>query len=163
MTQDVAVAGSTFKPFTLAAYLENGGSLKSKYSGKNKLVVGDFTKGVTNYAGENFGDITVLKATADSVNVVYAQMNDEIGPDKTREAAIAAGLPESTSGLDSVSTSNVLGTASPHPHRHGPRLRDVRQRAACAPTRSSCARSRAWTAPRSTPAASPRSVRSPRT
>ena len=115
VTQDEAVAGSTFKPFTLAAYLENGGSLKSKYSGRNKLVVGDFTKGVTNYAGENFGDITVLKATADSVNVVYAQMNDEIGPDKTREAAIAAGLPESTRGLDSVSTSNVLGTAAPHP------------------------------------------------
>lgn len=115
VTQDEAVAGSTFKPFTLAAYLENGGSLKSKYSGKNKFVVGDFTKGVTNYAGENFGDITVLKATADSVNVVYAQMNDEIGPDKTREAAIAAGLPESTRGLDSVSTSNVLGTAAPHP------------------------------------------------
>jgi membrane peptidoglycan carboxypeptidase len=115
VTQDEAVAGSTFKPFTLAAYLENGGSLKSKYSGKNKFVVGDFTNGVTNFRGESLGQITVLQATADSVNVVYAQMNDEIGPDKTREAAIAAGLPESTRGLDSVSTSNVLGTASPHP------------------------------------------------
>lgn len=115
VTQDEAVAGSTFKPFTLAAYLENGGSLKSKYSGKNKFVVGDFTSGVRNYGDESFGQITVLKATADSVNAVYAQLNDEVGPDKTREAAIAAGLPESTRGLDSMTTSSVLGTAAPHP------------------------------------------------
>ena len=114
VTQDEAQAGSTFKPFALTAYLENGGSLKSTYSGANKFPVAGFPDGVRNFSDESFGTIDVVKATADSVNSVYAQINAEVGPQKTMDAAIAAGLPESTTGLE-ANPSNVLGSASPHP------------------------------------------------
>ncbi len=115
VTQDNAQAGSTFKPFALTAYLENGGSLKSTYSGANGLPMAGFPNGkVTNYAGEQFGTIDLVKATADSVNTVYAQINKETGPDKTLKAAVTAGLPADTVGLNDQ-LSNVLGPASPHP------------------------------------------------
>ncbi len=114
VTQDEAQAGSTFKPFTLAAYLEAGGSLKSTYSGRNKIPVEGFPNGVRNFSDESFGTIDVVKATADSVNAVYGQINVEIGPDKTVDAAVRAGLPADTTGLE-ANPANVLGTASPHP------------------------------------------------
>jgi len=114
VTQDEAQAGSTFKPFTLAAYLAGGGSLKSTYSGRNKIPVEGFPDGVRNFSDESFGTIDVVKATADSVNAVYGQINVEIGPQKTVDAAVAAGLPATTTGLE-ANPSNVLGTSSPHP------------------------------------------------
>ena len=114
VTQAVAQAGSTFKPFTLAAYLENGGSLKSTYSGRNRIAVEGFPDGVRNFSDASYGTISVVKATADSVNAVYAQLNVEVGPDKTLDAAIRAGVPADALGMG-TEVSNVLGTASPHP------------------------------------------------
>ncbi|MCV2392863.1 transglycosylase domain-containing protein [Actinotalea sp. M2MS4P-6] len=115
VTQDRAQAGSTFKPFALTAYLENGGSLQSRYDGNNGYPLPGFPNDkVSNYGGANYGTITVATATAKSVNTVYAQMNDEVGPDKTMDAAVRAGVPESTTGLN-AELSNVLGAASPHP------------------------------------------------
>lgn len=114
VTQDEAQAGSTFKPFTLVAYLENGGSLKSLYTGDSPMDFPGFENGVGNFGGQSFGEIDVLKATASSVNTVYVQMNAEVGPDKTLEVAERAGLPEEALVGQEV-LANVLGTASPHP------------------------------------------------
>lgn len=113
VTQDIAQAGSTFKPFALVAALENGKSLSSTYNGANKKAVDGFDAPVRNFMGANFGDIDLVQATASSVNTVYAQLNVEIGPDKTRDVAVRAGIPEDTLGLEE-NPSNVLGTASPH-------------------------------------------------
>jgi membrane peptidoglycan carboxypeptidase len=55
----------------------------------------------------------LARATQSSVNTVYAQLNEEIGGEATKAAAVKAGLPEDTVGLDADLT-NVLGTASPH-------------------------------------------------
>ena len=112
-TQDIAQAGSTFKPFALVAALESGKSLDSIYNGDNNKTVKGFDKPVHNFGGESFGDINLIQATAYSVNTVYTQLNVDVGPDKTREVAIKAGIPEGTAGLD-TNPSNVLGASSPH-------------------------------------------------
>ena len=123
VTQDQAQAGSTFKPFALVAYLEGGGSLKSRYNGNSRIPVEGFPEGVRNFGGQSFGEIDVLKATASSVNSVYAQMNVEVGPATTLQVAREAGVcanQVTTEGdcpvLDEQDVpANVLGTASPNP------------------------------------------------
>ncbi len=112
VTQDIAQAGSTFKPFALVAALESGISLDSVYNGDTNKTVPGFTSPVRNFLGENFGDIDLIKATAYSVNTVYTQLNVQVGPEKTQEVAIRAGIPAGTAGLE-ANPSNVLGSASP--------------------------------------------------
>ncbi|NCT92081.1 PASTA domain-containing protein [Cellulomonas sp. APG4] len=115
VTQDTAQAGSTFKPFTLVAHLESGNSLRTTYNGNNDP--GDiegWDEPPGNFGGQSFGRIDVARATANSVNTVYAQMNAEVGPEATVDVAVRAGVPEDTTGLEAV-PSNVLGSASPHP------------------------------------------------
>ncbi|HEY3436081.1 MAG TPA: transglycosylase domain-containing protein [Actinotalea sp.] len=118
VTQDRAQAGSTFKPFALIAYLESGGSLKSRFDGNSMVKVPGFApEGVHNFGagrGESFGTIDLVKATANSVNSVYAQISVLVGPDKTLEVAKRAGLSDTTLTGQNV-PANVLGTASPHP------------------------------------------------
>jgi membrane peptidoglycan carboxypeptidase len=117
-TQDVAQAGSTFKPFALVAALEDGVGLKSRFDGSSpqQLTVtgenGDRVK-VRNFGDEQFGMIDLIKATEHSVNTVYAQLNEKIGPDKTYDAAVRAGIP-ADSGMEKNAL-NVLGDAAPHP------------------------------------------------
>jgi membrane peptidoglycan carboxypeptidase len=113
VTQDIAQAGSTFKPFALIAALEDGISLKTKYSGRNLMTVPGFDRKVKNFNNESFGNIDLTTATAYSVNTVYAQLGQDVGPEAVMETAIKAGLPEDTAGLE-ANPANVLGTASPH-------------------------------------------------
>ena len=112
-TQAIGQAGSTFKPFTLAAALESGKTLATTYSGKNNTMVGTYK--VVNYSGKSFGDrITLLKATENSVNSAYVEAANEVGLEKVVESAIRAGLPEKTTGLE-PNLAATLGTSSPHP------------------------------------------------
>ena len=114
VTQDTMQAGSTFKPFTLVAYLEGGNSLRSRYDGKSGVEVEGWDDPVTNFGDQSFGRIDVVDATADSVNSVYAQMNAEVGPEQTLAVASRAGLSERALENQQFA-SNVLGTASPTP------------------------------------------------
>ena len=113
VTQGTAQAGSTFKPFTLVAALEDGISLHSTYSGASPQTFPNSGKDwkVTNFGGSSYGDIDLLKATADSVNTVYAQLNIEVGPDKTAAVAKQAGVSTTLSTVPS----NVLGADAVHP------------------------------------------------
>jgi membrane peptidoglycan carboxypeptidase len=118
-------AGSTFKVFALLAGLAQDEpiSTKTMFSGQSPQYFKEFADSagdenarrgrVTNFGFESFGRIDLRTATAHSVNTVYAQLNAKVGPDKTRETAVAAGLPEATAGLE-TNAANVLGTASPH-------------------------------------------------
>ena len=114
-TQASMQAGSTWKPFTLLAGIEQGISTKSRYDGSSPQFfeefesVGNEQGRVKNFNDRSFGRIDLRQATASSVNTVYAELNLQVGPDKTTEAAVKAGVPEE--GLEN-NPANVLGTAT---------------------------------------------------
>ncbi|MCE0487001.1 transglycosylase domain-containing protein [Ornithinimicrobium sediminis] len=109
-------AGSLFKIFTLIAALQDDVSTRATYAGPSPMefvIEGeDEPYEVNNFRDEQFGEIDLGTATANSVNTVYVQLNEEIGPESTREVAVDLGLDEDTPGLTD-DLSNVLGTASP--------------------------------------------------
>ena len=111
-TQMIGQAGSTFKPFALAAGLENGVTLATTFSGKNKTKVNDYV--VVNYGDNSYGKkITLLKATESSVNSAYVQLADSVGLDVVFKAAKRAGIPADAVGME-PNLAFTLGTTSPH-------------------------------------------------
>ncbi len=118
VTQDRAMAGSTMKPFGLIAYMQAGGTIEDMYNGNSPLQItdkrtGEVTPPLSNYGDYSFGYVNMIRATALSINTPFVEMNNEMGPGKTREAAVKLGLPEDTLGLDDT-IRNILGSASPH-------------------------------------------------
>ncbi|MBU4215398.1 MAG: transglycosylase domain-containing protein [Actinobacteria bacterium] len=117
VTMDKIQAGSTYKPFTLIAALEKGIPLTTTFSGASPQKIDGWVDkdgkpvAVTNFVGQSFGRIDLVKATEDSVNTVYAQLNVEVGPKSTADVAARAGITTEQSGV----LSNVLGSDSVHP------------------------------------------------
>jgi penicillin-binding protein 1A len=91
-------AGSAFKAFTLAAAIRNGYDLSSYWNGPSTLPIpgcpdATSSDGVwhpTNAEGSGSG--TLLSATANSVNTVFAQLISQLGPDEVVEAAHDLGI-----------------------------------------------------------------------
>ena len=111
-TQAIGQAGSTFKPFTLAAALENKLSLSTSFSGKNHTKVDNYD--VVNYSNHSYGKrITLLKATEESVNSAFVQCAKRVGLETVMESAIRAGIPRDAVGME-PNLAFTLGTASPH-------------------------------------------------
>ena len=113
-TYDAIQAGSTFKPFTLIAALEQGIGLKTTFPGWSPQILPQWDTPdhkVINFDNEQFGRIDLITATAHSVNTVYAQLNLKVGPDKSADVAKRAGIttPQPVVG------SNVLGAGDVHP------------------------------------------------
>ncbi|TKA13441.1 transglycosylase domain-containing protein [Actinacidiphila oryziradicis] len=118
--------GSTFKPFIFASAVQNGSTTQdgrkitpyTVYNGTNKReVVG--LSGPTGYAPANeddvsYGSITATSAMDKSVNAVYAQMAQDVGPAKVKATAVALGLPSDTPDL-TTNPSMALGTATASP------------------------------------------------
>ncbi|MFB4424128.1 transglycosylase domain-containing protein [Streptomyces sp. QL37] len=115
--------GSTFKPFVLAAALANGSTTQkdraitpnTRYDGTNKRTV-QSAAGSTGYSPANeddvdYGSITVREATDKSVNAVYAQMAQDVGPQEVKDTAVALGIPKDTPDL-TASPSIALGPAT---------------------------------------------------
>ena len=111
VTQDVARAASTFKPFALIPYLEGGGSMEARFNGNSPREFG--TIKVQNSGNVSYGQITVNQATQKSVNTVFMEINELAGSQNTMDTLIEAGIPADTPGL-TADLGNVLGTASPH-------------------------------------------------
>ncbi|MBK3588618.1 transglycosylase domain-containing protein, partial [Streptomyces sp. MBT57] len=115
--------GSTFKPFVFTSAVANDSTTldgrritpETYYDGTNKRTV-QGPQGSTGYDPANeddvdYGQITVRTATDKSVNSVYAQMAQDVGPDKVRETALALGIPKTTPDL-TASPSIALGPAT---------------------------------------------------
>ncbi len=117
-TQARYQAGSTFKPFGLAAGVEDGIGLDSLWPGNNLTpVAGGYEAGVPNYGGNSYGElVTLLTGTEQSINTVYVSLEAETGVEAVQDATLRAGIPEDTDGLnlDEQNLSFVLGSASPH-------------------------------------------------
>ena len=113
-TQSIAQAGSTFKPFALIAALQQGIPLTSMWNGDSPQTFDDLGKPypVANYGFEGWGQISLLSATAHSVNTVFVPLGIKVGPENVVEAARRAGIPESVAMMPTPSV--VLGVASPH-------------------------------------------------
>ncbi|MFE9459365.1 transglycosylase domain-containing protein [Streptomyces californicus] len=115
--------GSVFKPFVLTSAVVNHSTTQdgrritpnTVYNGDNERPVTG-PQGPTDYAPANeddvdYGDITVRAATDKSVNAVYAQLAQDVGPAKVRATAVALGIPADTPDL-TASPSIALGTAN---------------------------------------------------
>ena len=113
-TQSIALAGSTFKPFALAAALEAGIPLTSMWNGDTPQIFDDAGKPyeVNNYGDEGWGQVDLMTATAHSINTVYVPLGIKAGPDKVVDVARRAGIPDSIAMMPTPSV--VLGAASPH-------------------------------------------------
>ncbi|WUL60152.1 transglycosylase domain-containing protein [Streptomyces sp. NBC_00344] len=103
--------GSTFKPYVFASAVENDSTTQdgrpitpnTVYDGTNHRMV-QGPDGPTGYSPGNeddtsYGDIPVSTATDKSVNSVFAQMAEDVGPAKVEQTAIDLGIPRSTPDL----------------------------------------------------------------
>ncbi|HKX68164.1 MAG TPA: transglycosylase domain-containing protein [Intrasporangium sp.] len=112
-TQAIMQGGSNFKPFTVLAAVREGISTKTKFDGNSPKEFDGYPHPVNNYDDRDYGKVDMRRMIGRSINTAFVELNEEIGPDKTRQAAIDAGIPEKTPGLED-DLGNVLGTASPH-------------------------------------------------
>jgi penicillin-binding protein 1A len=123
-TQAHRQAGSAFKPFTLATAMKQHISLLSRWNGPPSIVIHDqrcFTTDpntgvygpwhVSNYADESAGTMSLLDATANSVNTIFSQVVTDVGPDSVVATAHDMGI---TSPLQPV-CSITLGTQAVTP------------------------------------------------
>ena len=112
-THPFAQAGSTFKPFALAAAIDQSIPLTSWWNGDSPSTVNGYT--FNNYANKSYGQVTLLQATEDSINSAYVALEDQVGVQNVADIAVKAGIPADTPGmdLDNLNLTFVLGTASP--------------------------------------------------
>ncbi len=109
-TQVRSMAGSTFKTFALAAALEKGIKLSSTWNGNSPQNIRGYQ--LQNEANRSYGYVSLVEGLEKSINTVFVHIASEVGFKKIVDAAIRAGLPPETLGLEPGPTL-VLGTASP--------------------------------------------------
>ncbi|MET7646234.1 transglycosylase domain-containing protein [Streptomyces sp. NPDC005426] len=136
-----AAVGSTFKPFVLAAAMEYGKRDPSKgpdqgeadrtkvspnsiYNGDDKLKIKKYNGEIwtdekgkewlqANDGHESKGDITLREAMRVSANSPYVQLGMDVGTDKVKDVAIAAGLKDDEYMANANVPSFSIGTSSP--------------------------------------------------
>jgi penicillin-binding protein 1A len=92
-------AGSSFKPFTLAAAMANNYDLNAYWQGPGTITIPDptcYTDGepwtLSNASDEESGTFSLKQATAYSVNTVFAQLAAALGPQTVADMAHALGI-----------------------------------------------------------------------
>ncbi len=107
---------STFKTYALAAGLDDGDSLRSTFNGNTFKPPGDTTTVRNEFSNQYGSNVTLLRATADSINTAFVDMTTQLkgdGPEKVMKMAEAAGAPKGA-GWDN-SSRVALGTAEVSP------------------------------------------------
>ena len=102
---------STFKTFALAAGLENGFSLRSRFHGNTWRIPDDPTP-VRNENNDQYGySVDLVRATTLSINTAFVDLVRQLpdGKDKTLEIAEKAGAPK-TRGWDAAERNIPIGT-----------------------------------------------------
>ncbi len=113
-------AGSAFKPFALATAIDEGISLSQTYEADSCMDFPEANAGgnwqVCNYEESAFGSVSLLDATINSINVVYAQLILEVGAEDVAETARKMGIRTPLSEVPSAALGtnpvNALGMAS---------------------------------------------------
>ena len=107
--------GSSFKPFALTAYLESGGSLNSFWDARSpKEIDCPFCNPdpwVVHNAGGGGGGMSLFSGTQNSVNVVFAQVSKEVGPERIIDVAHRMGIKSELPAVYSL----VLGAGAVSP------------------------------------------------
>ena len=105
--------GSSFKPYILAAAFEEGIPPTQTYSSKSPYYPpggwpGSDCNCVTNAEGPgDSGFIDLYTATTDSVNVVFAQLIQDVGATKVVETAHRMGIVSDIPAVDALATGSV--------------------------------------------------------
>ena len=85
--------GSAFKPFVLAAALDQGISPQTVFESEPTVInLGDKLWSVANYEGSYLGTIDLNEATIHSDNAVYAQLTAQVGPKNVARTARRLGV-----------------------------------------------------------------------
>jgi penicillin-binding protein 1A len=104
--------GSSFKTFVLTTAIKQGVDPDSTYydgsSPKTLSLPGGGTWTVNNSEGDGGGTESLTEATVHSVNVVYAQLDLDVGPENVTKTAQEMGI---TSSLESVPAEGIGGLA----------------------------------------------------
>ncbi|GAA1289659.1 hypothetical protein Psi02_16830 [Planotetraspora silvatica] len=104
-------AGSTFKPYALAAALQAGYGLGTRVYGNSPLKVD--TAEIPNSENRSYGSaITLVQAARYSVNTAFVDLGRLVGLDKVAAAAEAAGIPPDQLVKQKDFPTFPLGTAS---------------------------------------------------
>ncbi|MFF4619493.1 transglycosylase domain-containing protein [Nonomuraea jabiensis] len=106
------MAGSTFKPYTLAAALDNGFDLSTRVNGNSPMRVASDPKPIPNDSDRSYGEIDLVRATQNSVNTAFVDLGQKVGLDKVAAVAEKAGIPKAQLEKQQSYASFPLGVSS---------------------------------------------------
>ncbi|MDQ3785070.1 MAG: transglycosylase domain-containing protein [Actinomycetota bacterium] len=128
-------AGSSFKVFALAAAIKQGITLSKTYDAGGSCITLPLPGSTEpyrpcNYEGSAYGKISLLEATVNSVNTVFARLGAEIGPHSVVRTAKKMGIrtplqpvlsaPLGSNGVNALDMASAYGTLAANGRRHSP-------------------------------------------